>query len=94
MGIEDAALDMLHQYRYPGNVRELQNLIEYLFVTALDGWIVVSSLPPKIIGDSFSEMMVAGSGGSDLAHLVGAYEKTISPIALRYTGIRLKKRLV
>ncbi len=77
VAIEEAALDMLLQYRYPGNVRELQNLMEYLFVTALDGWIVVASLPPKIISDSFSEMMAAGDGGSDLHQLVEAYEKTI-----------------
>lgn len=83
VAIEDKALEMLHQYHYPGNVRELQNLIEYLFVTALDGWIVVSSLPPKLISDSFSGMMVAGEGGASLTQLVDAYEKTVIESVLR-----------
>lgn len=83
VAIEDAALAMLHEYHYPGNVRELQNLIEYLFVTALDGWIVVGSLPPKLITDSFTEMMVAGIGASTLDQLVGAYEKTVLEMVLR-----------
>lgn len=83
VAIEEAAMAMLHEYHYPGNVRELQNLIEYLFVTALDGWIVVGSLPPKLITDSFSEMMVAGAWASTLDQLVGAYEKTVLEMVLR-----------
>ncbi|HVQ74578.1 MAG TPA: sigma 54-interacting transcriptional regulator [Candidatus Binatia bacterium] len=50
------ALDAIRQYPFPGNVRELWNLVERLVVTAMGDTIQRSDLPP--------EVMPRGPGGS------------------------------
>jgi PAS domain S-box-containing protein len=42
------ALDFLHQYDWPGNIRELRNIIERLVVTTVDDTINVEDLPEEI----------------------------------------------
>lgn len=49
-GIRDAALDRLGAYRWPGNIRELRNLMERAVVLAKDGWIDSGHLPPYLTG--------------------------------------------
>lgn len=44
------ALDYLLNYDYPGNVRELKNVIEQLIVLTEEELILPSSLPPYILG--------------------------------------------
>jgi len=50
--IETAALAQLEQYRWPGNVREVENLIERLVILNEDGIIRVSDLPEYIREES------------------------------------------
>jgi two-component system response regulator HydG len=47
VSIEDAALHALSAYEFPGNVRELENLVERLVVTDDDGVISLDDLPAK-----------------------------------------------
>jgi PAS domain S-box-containing protein len=42
------ALDFLHQYGWPGNIRELRNIIERLIVTSVDDTIRINDLPEEI----------------------------------------------
>jgi len=51
-GVTDDALDLLMAYRYPGNVRELENVIERAFVLCRDGKIQPKHLPEHITGPS------------------------------------------
>ncbi len=47
--IEDEALDLLLRHPWPGNIRELENAIEYAFArTRSDDVLMASKLPPKI----------------------------------------------
>jgi transcriptional regulator with PAS, ATPase and Fis domain len=46
-GISQEALDLLCQYSWPGNIRELENLVERLSILKGFGQIEVSDLPPK-----------------------------------------------
>ncbi|MFB3855370.1 MAG: sigma-54 interaction domain-containing protein [Vicinamibacterales bacterium] len=48
----DAAMKALERYRWPGNIRELQNVVEQLAWTAGVEAIDVPQLPPAIIGES------------------------------------------
>ncbi|ROH93734.1 AAA family ATPase [Stagnimonas aquatica] len=48
--IEDAALAALRRYAFPGNVRELRNLLERARLFAEDGLIRLHHLPPEILG--------------------------------------------
>ncbi len=43
------AMDALLHYRWPGNIRELENAIERGCVTSRDEWIRLENLPPDVI---------------------------------------------
>lgn len=45
VGISNAALNILMRYDYPGNIRELENIIEYAFILCDGGFIQPEHLP-------------------------------------------------
>jgi len=47
-GFTPAAADLLRQYRWPGNIRELKNVIERTMILASEGDIDVDELPEEI----------------------------------------------
>ncbi|MFO1500042.1 MAG: sigma 54-interacting transcriptional regulator [Verrucomicrobiota bacterium] len=49
-GLSDAALARLMEYDFPGNVRELENVIEHAFVLCRGALIEPSHLPPQLRG--------------------------------------------
>jgi two-component system, NtrC family, response regulator AtoC len=61
VGIEQPALDVLTAYRWPGNIRELENLMERLVAVVDAEWITAGHLPyeyhlaPLVRADSVSE---------------------------------------
>jgi len=44
----DQAIDMITQYPFPGNVRELSNTVERAVAFATEGWIRVEHLPTRV----------------------------------------------
>jgi len=44
-GVTDEVMNILMDYSFPGNVRELENIIEHAFVLCRDGYIAKSHLP-------------------------------------------------
>ena len=48
-GIAKEVLDVFMQYSWPGNIRELINVIEYAFVLCPDGDISVAHLPAQLL---------------------------------------------
>jgi two-component system, NtrC family, response regulator HydG len=63
-GIAPSALEVLNMHNWPGNIRELENVIEHSFVIEGSDKITVPSLPGYVRGQGpFSgESAVAGSG--------------------------------
>jgi transcriptional regulator with PAS, ATPase and Fis domain len=59
-GITADALDLLSAYSWPGNIRELENVIERAVLFADGGSILVEHLPPEISGPQVAES--AGTG--------------------------------
>lgn len=53
-GISSDALDTLMKYNFPGNIRELENIIERAIVLARDNTITIDDLPPQL-GLSFEK---------------------------------------
>jgi PAS domain S-box-containing protein len=49
-GVSDAALARLMEHDFPGNVRELENIIEHAFVLCRSGLIELLHLPPHLRG--------------------------------------------
>lgn len=50
---ERDVLDLLKEYDFPGNIRELENLIERLVILSNDGIIRASMLPKEIVKSAF-----------------------------------------
>jgi two-component system nitrogen regulation response regulator GlnG len=93
-----ASLDVLSRFRFPGNVRQLENVCHWLAVMAPTQTIDVQDLPPELLDSlsrdaSASESTTAepalsgggyerGSGGADAARSFGAAD----PASLRNTS--------
>ncbi len=48
--VSPEAMDQMLAYRWPGNIRELENAIERAAVTTIGDTISLDNLPPKVIG--------------------------------------------
>lgn len=48
-GLSDDSMDLLLNYDFPGNVRELENIIEHAFVLCKEGLIMPQHLPREIL---------------------------------------------
>ena len=51
-GISKEALDLLVKFRWPGNIRELENIIERCFIVETSSQITIGSLPKNILDAS------------------------------------------
>ena len=77
VGVSDAALARLMEYDFPGNVRELENIIEHAFVLCRSGLIEPAHLPPHLREQG------AGSSGLPTGLTLAAMEKLLIRDALR-----------
>ena len=50
-GISDAAMEILCNYQWPGNIRELANFMERMVVLSTDKLLIPRDLPEKVMGD-------------------------------------------
>ena len=50
MHFDPAVLDVFSGYRWPGNIREIENLIQSIVITNQDGAIQLSDLPSNMVG--------------------------------------------
>ena len=62
VGVSDEVLARLMEYDYPGNVRELENIIEHAFVLCRGGLVELHHLPPNIRGTSTDESLPGIAG--------------------------------
>ena len=72
-------LSLLENYSYPGNVRELENIIERAVVIAPDSEITVECLRPEVRDPELALKMVASSEGTssgiDIARGINFYDE-------------------
>ena len=78
-------LTFLERYDFPGNVRQLENLIERLVITAQEPIIDVGSLPTEYIGTAVSMAELQSLHGT-LAERMEAYEGQIIRDAYQRLG--------
>ena len=62
VGVADEVLARLMDYDFPGNVRELENIIEHAFVLCRSGLIQVSHLPAQVRGPATPGSLTELSG--------------------------------
>jgi two-component system response regulator PilR (NtrC family) len=95
-GISQEAMSVLEQYRFPGNVRELENIIERAVALERTGVILLESLPQKIVqavmGEKPAEVHVLQAGGEiDLGNALEDFERNLLIQALQKAGgIKMK----
>ena len=77
-GVSEDVLARLMEHEYPGNVRELGNIIEHAFVLCRSGLIGLEHLPPEFRGSGAREAVRPGGGMS-----LKAMEKLLIEDALR-----------
>ena len=58
IGVSPEAINSLKKYPWPGNIRELENMIEHAFIIESGNKITLASLPEKIAG--MSEIQTQG----------------------------------
>jgi two-component system response regulator PilR (NtrC family) len=91
-GISDAALERLCSHSFPGNVRELENLIERAVALARGPQIEAENLPPSLTGRVDRAMPTRiPAEGVDLDELMNTYERALLTEALSASG-GVKKR--
>ncbi len=82
-GLSNEAMDTLLKYDYPGNVRELENIIERAVVIARDRVISLRDLPFE---DTSSERFTEHKDGGALKDEIESLERTRIEEALEETG--------
>ncbi|MBN2106786.1 MAG: sigma 54-interacting transcriptional regulator [Deltaproteobacteria bacterium] len=80
-GVSDAVKARLMEHDYPGNVRELQNILEHAFVLCNSQLIELENLPPELRPAGMAEKAEAGP-----ATTLASMEKTLISEALRRHG--------
>jgi len=63
-GFSGEAIDALRRYAFPGNVRELANIVERAAVLTRGQTIGLEDLPPQVIEGAHAGLMRAASGGA------------------------------
>ena len=90
--MDDEALKLLSSYPFPGNVRELENLVERAVALARGSTIDRDLLPPTVsVCVDRSAMPLIADGGVKLEQLVDDYERSLLRAALVQSG-GVKKR--
>jgi len=94
--ISTEAMEMLKKYDYPGNVRELENIIERTVALEGGATILPESLPPFVNTPSGRKMASSheieiGDDGVDLDKIMGQIEKELLVKAIHSAGGVKKK---
>ena len=95
-GISDEAMTSLKKYDYPGNVRELENVIERTVALEGGATILPESLPPFVMTSSGRKMassqdIQVTDDGIDLDNIIGQIEKELIVKAIHKTnGVKKK----
>lgn len=93
-GFTPEAMLAMQAYRYPGNVRELENIIERAVVLTRNTRIGVEDLPPQVSGGAAAPSLAATPVAGLVAGLVaGSNANAAASMALHYAGLPLAKAL-
>ena len=91
-GLSDGALKLLRGYQWPGNIRELENAIEYAFIVEHKNMIQAESLPPLVRGvSSESQRLLTAHSATDYKATKEGFEREFIIQALRANKGRINQ---
>jgi transcriptional regulator with PAS, ATPase and Fis domain len=82
--ISDEVMDVLMSYEFPGNIRELENIIERMLVVSTGDSITMRHLPRELVPADVGEDEYA----SFKEEITGSEKKMIQEVLNRYRGNR------
>lgn len=91
-GVSPEAMDQLMKYGWPGNIRELENLMERMSVMLGEGIIQLADLPPRYLNQNTKTIQaenpsaLLGEEGLDFNSVVDDFENRLILQALEKTG--------
>ncbi|MDF2531776.1 MAG: PspF2 [Clostridia bacterium] len=71
----DNVMEILKKYNWPGNIRELRNVVEKICVNSEDATISINDLPPYIINSSIKDKLSDRQAG--LGKIIESVEKEV-----------------
>lgn len=88
MTVDPEAMKVLLGYRFPGNVRELENLVERAVALATGDVLDIGLLPPEVVQTPATEALMPEKleDGTDLDSLLESYERALLDKALTQAG--------
>jgi DNA-binding NtrC family response regulator len=91
IGFDEAGLGAMRTYAWPGNIRELENVIERLVIVKGSGMLTLADLPPAIrnprdVTPLSTPMPELPKDGTDLRAMLEAVEERMIGEALERTG--------
>lgn len=84
-----ATLKLLQEYEWPGNIRELKNVIQRVYAMVDGEQILDTHLPVTIIGNVNVNKQIVG--GNSLENIMGEIEKEVLLNALKINNFNCKK---
>lgn len=93
--VKPDALRILKQYRWPGNIRELENFVERTLVVNTDKTLTIEDIPDNIKNDALNNISIPMpsdySGPMDFEHFKEITERDFIINALKVNGGKINK---
>ncbi len=83
-GFHPRALDAMMRYSWPGNIRELENVVERAVILTMDEYVSYSELPESISGESASATPVTSRAGIAPGMTIRELEKELILVTLEH----------
>ncbi len=83
-GFHPRALDAMMRYSWPGNIRELENVVERAVILTMDEYVSFSELPESISGESASVIPTTSKAGIVPGMTIRELEKELILVTLEH----------
>jgi DNA-binding NtrC family response regulator len=83
IGFDQAAMAVLQSYHWPGNIRQLENVVERAVLLSRDAHLTIEDLPPELSGQAASRWQDGGAAGVESFPAIGSLSRGEGGVTLR-----------